>query len=53
MATTGKKELVEGDGAPRAVIEHSVRAVRYPVLDSPAALTSFAQQAALELLAHR
>lgn len=34
---------------PRVAIEHSSRTVRYPVLDSPATLAWFAQQAALEL----
>lgn len=37
------------DWVPRVAIEHSSRTVRYPVLDSPAALAWFAQQAALEL----
>ncbi len=37
------------DWVPRVAIEHSSRTVRYPVLDSPATLAWFAQQAALEL----
>ncbi|MEV8220982.1 ATP-dependent DNA ligase [Dietzia maris] len=37
------------DWMPRVAIEHSSRTVRYPVLDSPATLAWFAQQAALEL----
>ncbi|MFS4488208.1 ATP-dependent DNA ligase [Dietzia kunjamensis] len=37
------------DWVPRVAIEHSSRSVRYPVLDSPATLAWFAQQAALEL----
>ncbi|OAH43502.1 ATP-dependent DNA ligase [Dietzia cinnamea] len=37
------------DWVPRVTIEHSSRTVRYPVLDSPATLAWFAQQAALEL----
>ncbi|USX45225.1 ATP-dependent DNA ligase [Dietzia kunjamensis] len=37
------------DWVPRVAIEHSSRTVRYPVLDFPATLAWFAQQAALEL----
>ncbi|MEX6463246.1 ATP-dependent DNA ligase [Dietzia cinnamea] len=37
------------DWVPRVTIEHSSRTVTYPVLDSPATLAWFAQQAALEL----
>ncbi|MFJ6111325.1 ATP-dependent DNA ligase [Dietzia maris] len=37
------------DWVPRVSIEHSSRTVTYPVLDSPATLAWFAQQAALEL----
>ncbi|KAA0918880.1 ATP-dependent DNA ligase [Dietzia sp. ANT_WB102] len=37
------------DWVPRVTIEHSKRDVTYPVLDSPATLAWFAQQAALEL----
>ncbi|MBB1012348.1 ATP-dependent DNA ligase LigD ligase module /ATP-dependent DNA ligase LigD phosphoesterase module /ATP-dependent DNA ligase LigD polymerase module [Dietzia kunjamensis] len=37
------------DWVQRVAIEHSSRTVRYPVLDSPATLAWFAQQAALEL----
>src|SRR5690625_4585506 len=37
------------DWVPRVAIEHSSRTVRYPVVDSPATLAWFAQQAALEL----
>ncbi len=37
------------DWVPRVSIEHTKRTVDYPVLDSPATLTWFAQQAALEL----
>ncbi|MVZ89997.1 ATP-dependent DNA ligase [Microbacter sp. ANSKLAB05] len=37
------------DWVPSVTIEHSSRTVRYPVLDSPATLAWFAQQAALEL----
>ena len=37
------------DWVPRVAIEHSSRTVRYPVLDSPATLAWFAQQASLEL----
>ncbi|GAA3515949.1 ATP-dependent DNA ligase [Dietzia aurantiaca] len=37
------------DWVPRVAIEHSSRTVRYPVLESPATLAWFAQQAALEL----
>lgn len=37
------------DWVSRVAIEHSSRTVTYPVLDSPATLAWFAQQAALEL----
>lgn len=37
------------DWVPSVTIEHSSRTVRYPMLDSPATLAWFAQQAALEL----
>ena len=37
------------DWVPRVSIEHTKRTVDYPVLDSPATLAWFAQQAALEL----
>ncbi|MDX2358789.1 ATP-dependent DNA ligase [Dietzia sp. PP-33] len=37
------------DWVPSVEIEHSSRTVRYPVVDSPATLAWFAQQAALEL----
>ena len=37
------------DWVPSVTIEHSSRTVTYPVLDSPATLAWFAQQAALEL----
>lgn len=37
------------DWVPSVEIEHSKRTVRYPVVDSPATLAWFAQQAALEL----
>lgn len=37
------------DWVPRVSIEHSSRTVTYPVLDFPATLAWFAQQAALEL----
>ena len=37
------------DWVPRVTLEHSKRDVTYPVLDSPATLAWFAQQAALEL----
>ena len=37
------------DWVPRVAIEHTKRTVTYPVVDSPATLAWFAQQAALEL----
>ncbi len=53
---TGEKSFFEKnlpghtpDWVPRVSIEHTKRTVDYPVLDSPATLAWFAQQAALEL----